>query len=64
MLEKTDLTRKLSKQDAAALMPGLHDELYGLQKQCWESDIPSVVVFQGWDTADEGMAIRWDGERD
>jgi hypothetical protein len=32
MLEKIDLTRKLSKKEAAALMPGLRDQLYALQK--------------------------------
>jgi AMP-polyphosphate phosphotransferase len=58
MLEKTDLTKKLSKKDAAALMPALRDELYALQKKCWESGIPSVVVFEGWDAAGKGTAIN------
>jgi polyphosphate kinase 2 (PPK2 family) len=58
MLEKTDLTKKMSKKDAAALMPALRGELYALQKKCWESGIPSVVVFEGWDAAGKGTAIN------
>lgn len=63
MLEKIDLTRKLSKKEAAALMPGLRDELYALQKSCWESGIPSIVVFEGWDAAGKGGNIRRVTER-
>jgi len=58
MLEKIDLTKKLSKAEYKARMPGLPDRLYDLQKACWDANIPSVTVFEGWDAAGKGTSIN------
>ena len=58
MLEKVDLTRKLSKADYRAQVPYLRDRLYDLQKACWDANVPSVIVFEGWDAAGKGTSIN------
>jgi hypothetical protein len=40
MLEKVDLTTRLSKADYTAQMPYLRDRLYDLQKACWDASRP------------------------
>ena len=47
MLEKVDLTRKLSKQEYKARLPYLRNRLYDLQKTCWDGGVPSVIIFEG-----------------
>lgn len=58
MLEDVDLKRKASKQEYKAVMPGLREQLYDLQKACWDASIPSMIVFEGWKAADKGSSIR------
>jgi polyphosphate kinase 2 (PPK2 family) len=58
MLEKIDLKRKLPKKEYKTLMPRLRDRLYDLQKTCWESGIPTVILFEGWDAAGKGTAVK------
>ncbi len=58
MLEKVDLTQKLSKQEYEARLPRLRDRLYDLQKACWDAAIPTVIVFEGWDAAGKGTSIN------
>lgn len=58
MLEKVDLTKKLSKKAYKARMPQLRNALYDLQKACWDAKIPSVIVFEGWDAAGKGTSIN------
>jgi polyphosphate kinase 2 (PPK2 family) len=58
MLEKIDLNRKLPKGEYKTLMPRLRDQLYDLQKTCWESGIPTVILFEGWDAAGKGTAVK------
>jgi polyphosphate kinase 2 (PPK2 family) len=57
MLEKVDLTKKLSKANYKARMPQLRQRLYDLQKACWDANIPSVIIFEGWDAAGKGTSI-------
>ena len=54
MLEKIDLSKKLSKKQFEAEMPGLERRLYDLEKACWDAGIPSVIVFEGWDASGKG----------
>ena len=63
MLEKVDLTKKLSRQEYKARLPRLRDRLYDLQKACWDAGIPSVIVFEGWDAAGKGTSINQLGQR-
>ena len=58
MLEKVDLTKKLSKAEYKARMPALRNRLYDLQKACWDAKIPSVILFEGWDAAGKGTSIK------
>jgi polyphosphate kinase 2 (PPK2 family) len=58
MLEKVDLTKKLSKAEYKARMPVLRNKLYDLEKACWDAGIPSVILFEGWDAAGKGTSIN------
>jgi polyphosphate kinase 2 (PPK2 family) len=58
MLEKIDLTKKLPKAEYKAKMPFLRERLYDLQKACWDANVPSVIVFEGWDAAGKGTSIN------
>jgi polyphosphate kinase 2 (PPK2 family) len=58
MLEKIDLTKSLSKQEYKERLPRLRDCLYDLQKACWDADVPSVILFEGWDAAGKGTSIN------
>jgi polyphosphate kinase 2 (PPK2 family) len=58
MLEKIDLTSRLPKEDYKTRMPRLRDRLYDLQKACWEGNVPTVILFEGWDAAGKGTAVK------
>jgi len=58
MLEKIDLTKSLSKQEYQVQLPYLRDRLSDLQKACWDANIPSVILFEGWDAAGKGTSIN------
>ncbi len=58
MLEKVDLTRSLSKEDYKQRLPGMQVRLYDLQKACWDAQIPSMLLFEGWDASGKGTAIN------
>ncbi len=58
MLEKVDLSKKLAKQEYKARVPCLRDRLYDLQKACWDANMPSVTLFEGWDAAGKGTSIN------
>ena len=58
MLEKIDLSRKLPKQEYKVLIPRLQRRLYDLEKACWDANLPSVIVFEGWDAAGKGTSIN------
>jgi polyphosphate kinase 2 (PPK2 family) len=58
MLEKVDLSRKLSKAEYKERFPILRARLADLQKACWDAKIPSVTLFEGWDSAGKGTSIN------
>jgi polyphosphate kinase 2 (PPK2 family) len=58
MLEQVDLKIKLPKKEYRSRMPALRDRLYDLQKACWDAEIPSLIVFEGWDAAGKGTTIN------
>ena len=58
MLEKVDLTKRLSKAEYKDRLPHLRNRLYDLQKACWDAEIPSVILFEGWDAAGKGTSIN------
>lgn len=63
MLEKVDLSLKLPKQEYQKRLPPLRDELFLLQKQCWDLRIPSILVFEGWSASGKGSTINLLTER-
>ena len=58
MLEKIDLSRSLSKKQYKDQIPKLQRRLYDLQHAAWKGEIPSVIVFEGWDAAGKGTTIN------
>lgn len=58
MLEQVDLSKRLSKREYKERFPALRDRLYDLQKACWDAEIPSVILFEGWDAAGKGTSIN------
>ena len=58
MLEKIDLSKKLSKKEYKAQLPKLRRRLYDLQRKAWETNVPSIILFEGWDAAGKGTAIQ------
>ena len=58
VLARLDLSRKLSDAEYEKRMPELQSRLHDLQAACLEREVPSVVVFEGWDASGKGGAIR------
>lgn len=58
MLEKIDLSKKLSKKKYKKQLPRLQRRLYDLETAAWKAGVPSVILFEGWDAAGKGTAIR------
>lgn len=57
MLENVNLSRKLEREAYEKVLPALQRRLYDLEKECWDRNIPSLVVIEGWDAAGKGSAI-------
>ena len=57
MLENINLARKLSRDEFKGILPGLQERLYDLEKACWDQNVPTIVVFEGWDASGKGTAI-------
>jgi polyphosphate kinase 2 (PPK2 family) len=58
MLEKIDLTKELPKEEYKVQLTHLRSRLSDLQKACWDANIPSVTLFEGWDAAGKGTSIN------
>lgn len=58
MLDKVDLNRTLPKSEYRALASDLQRRLSELQKACWRAQIPTVIVFEGWDAAGKGSSVQ------
>jgi polyphosphate kinase 2 (PPK2 family) len=58
MLEKVDLTKNLAKSEFKSRLPYLRNRLYDLQKACWDANIPSVILFEGWDASGKGSSVN------
>ena len=58
MLELLDLDRKLSKSEYKERLPRLQRRLHQLQRCCWEGDVGSLVVFEGWEGSGKGSIVR------
>ena len=58
MLEKVDLSLTLDKAEYQTLTSGLQRRLTDLQKACWRAEIPTIIVFEGWDASGKGSSVR------
>jgi len=58
MLDKVDLSLELSKKEFKTRLPDVGAHLTLLQRACWESKIPMIVLFEGWDASGKGTSIN------
>ncbi len=57
MLENTDFSKQMSKEEFKLKMPPLKARLGELQRKCREFKIPIMIVFEGFDAAGKGFQI-------
>ena len=57
MLEKVDLTKKLTKEEYKEKMPQLEARLGRLQRGCKALGIPIMIVFEGFGASGKGLQI-------
>jgi len=58
MLEKADLKLRLTRKEYDAQLKQLQNELHLLAYQVYAQKRPVVIVFEGWDAAGKGGAIK------
>ena len=58
MLEDVDLDRTLSRAEYQRVFPDLQERLRQLQYSLLEAEIPTIVVFEGWDASGKGTIIQ------
>ena len=58
MLDTVDLDLALSRDEYQRVFPVLQERLRRLQYALLEAEIPTVVVFEGWDAAGKGSIIQ------
>ncbi len=58
VLDQVDLTQKLSRKQYDDRLTAAQHRLHGLAWQAREAKINTVAVFEGWDAAGKGGAIR------
>ena len=58
MLEKLDMTKKLSKQEYSEQIKNAQSRLRKLEYKMYRKRLPVLCVFEGWDAAGKGGAIK------
>lgn len=58
MFELIDLDSKISKTEYKSALPRLQTRLLELQQICWQADVGSLIVVEGWDASGKGPVIR------
>jgi polyphosphate:AMP phosphotransferase len=58
ILDGVDLSQKLTQADYARQLGKYQTRLSKLTWAAWDKKVPSVLVFEGWDAAGKGSAIR------
>lgn len=58
ILDHVDLTQRLSDKEYAAQLEKYQSRLTRLTWAAWEKKVASVALFEGWDAAGKGSAIR------
>src|SRR5579863_2440952 len=57
MLENINLKIKLPREEYKRNLPTLQGRLYDLEKACWDQNVPTVILFEGWDASGKGTTI-------
>lgn len=57
-LDTVDKDASLSREQYEEALPKLQNQARALQHRCYEKNVPVVCVFEGWDAAGKGGAIR------
>ena len=57
MLEKVDLSKKMSKEEYKEKMSQLETRIGFLQRECKALKIPVMIVFEGFGAAGKGLQI-------
>jgi polyphosphate kinase 2 (PPK2 family) len=58
LLETIDLGRSLSRTRYQKVFPGLQEQIRQLQYRLRGAEIPTLVLFEGWDAAGKGSVIQ------
>ena len=58
MLEALNLSLETPKADYKKRLPALQRRLHRLQRACWEADLATMVLFEGWDASGKSTTIR------
>ena len=58
MLEKLDMTKKLSKNEYSDQIENAQSRLRKLEFRMYKKKVPVLCVFEGWDAAGKGGAIK------
>ncbi|MCI0341490.1 MAG: hypothetical protein L0216_10150 [Planctomycetales bacterium] len=63
MLETVDLSRSLRKAAERRVLSALEEKLRSLQYELRAAEVPTIIVFEGWEAAGKGLVIRRLSER-
>jgi len=58
ILDRVDLSQTIAPNKYDTRLARLQGKLNGLSREAWENKVSSVLVFEGWDAAGKGGAIR------
>jgi len=58
MLEKLDMTKKLNKRDYSEQIKKVQSRLRKLEYKMYKKGLPVLCLFEGWDAAGKGGAIK------
>ena len=58
MLEKIDLSKKMSKEEFDKVIDGLEAKAGLLQRECRELKIPVIILFEGFGASGKGTLIN------
>lgn len=58
MLEKVDLTQKISKSEYKPIITELEYKLGKLQREARKYELPVIILFEGWEAAGKGTVIN------
>ena len=58
MLETLDLEAKVPRARLSRVLPGLQDRLRQLQYEVKRAEVPTIVLFEGWDGAGKSTVIQ------